>query len=89
MARKTLVPLLLTLAPLLGAGCGAHTSAAYEQAVRAADGSLRLESPAGSFATWNETFPPELEAAVRGETPAIEVWALEDDSLEHPSQLRR
>ncbi len=83
MSRRLLAPMLLVLA-----GCGAHTGV-YEQPVRAADGSLRLVTPAGSFATWNAQFPAELEAAVRGETPATEVWALEDASLEHPSQLRR
>lgn len=84
MSRRLLLPLLLVLA-----GCGAHTSAGVEP-LRATDGSLRLPAPGGSFATWNEQFPLELEAVLRGETPAAEVWAgLEDDAFATPTRQRR
>lgn len=68
------------LAGLLMASCAGDTDPAEpvrSEARQARDGSLRIPFLGGEFATWNSTFPPELEQAARGEKPdkPVIVWA--------------
>jgi hypothetical protein len=61
---------LLIFAVPMAFGCGGldleRPTPAQEAAtqVRAADGSLRLRTSVGEFATWAEKMPPELQLAV-------------------------
>ncbi|MFN7130598.1 MAG: hypothetical protein ACK4N5_00850, partial [Myxococcales bacterium] len=65
MTRPLVAALLFALA-----GCGSHRAPRLH-----ADGSLRIDVPGGTLATWNRQFPAELEAAVQGEDAAGGVWA--------------